>query len=69
MSTYNESDKGEWVYNHVYTLIKEIAKGPKSYKEYSQDTVKKVLNELAEVLAVEKRNGIRLLGFKPDTIM
>ncbi len=42
MSTYNESDKGEWVYNHVYTLIKEIAKGPKSYKEYSQDTVKKV---------------------------
>lgn len=69
MSTYNESDKGEWVYNHVYILIKEIAKGPQSYKEYSQDTVKKVLNKLAEVLAVEKRNGIRLLGFKPDTIM
>ena len=53
MSTYNESDKGEWVYNHVYTLIKEIAKGPKSYKEYSQDTVKKVLNEL-------KKGGISI---------
>ena len=24
--------------------------------------------ELVDVLAVEKRNGIRLLGFKPDTI-
>ena len=46
MSACNESDKGEWVYNHVYTLIKEIAKGPKSYKQYSQDIVEKVLNEL-----------------------
>lgn len=24
--------------------------------------------ELVDVLAIEKRNGIRLLGFKPDTI-
>ncbi len=37
MSTYNESDKGEWVYNHVYTLIKEIAKGPDSYRKYSEE--------------------------------
>jgi len=46
MSAYNESDKGEWVYNHVYSLIKEIAKGPQSYKKYSKDIVEKVLNEL-----------------------
>ena len=43
---YNESDKGEWVYNHVYTLIKEIAKAPSTYKEYSEKTVKEVVKEI-----------------------
>ena len=46
MSTYNESEKGEWVYNHVYTLIKEIAKAPNAYKEYSQKTVNEVVKEI-----------------------
>lgn len=46
MSAYNETDKGEWVYNHVYTLIKEIVKGPDSYRKYSEEVVKNVVKEL-----------------------
>lgn len=48
MSIYNESDKGEWVYNHVYTLINEMVRGSQAYKKYSKDIVEKVLNELAK---------------------
>ena len=43
MSAYNESDKGEWVYKHVYTLIKEIAKGPDSYRKYSEEETEEIL--------------------------
>jgi len=33
MSTNSKSDNGEWIYNKINTLIKEIAKAPTAYGE------------------------------------
>ena len=46
MNTNNKSEREEWIYEKVYTLIKEIVKSPAEYNEECRILVGKIAEEL-----------------------